>query len=68
MKETVKIGLIGLGGRGYGVLESELMRMTDITIPCVCDLYADRAQKAADLIEERTNGNHGLSQGAGAAH
>ena len=54
MKETVKIGLIGLGGRGYGVLESELMRMTDITIPCVCDLYADRAQKAADLIEEKT--------------
>lgn len=54
MKDNIKIGLVGLGGRGYGVLEAELIRMNDITITCVCDKYADRAQKAADFIEQKT--------------
>lgn len=47
MKDNIQIGLVGLGGRGYGVLEAELMRMTDITITGVCDLYEDRVKKAA---------------------
>ena len=54
MKDNIQIGLVGLGGRGYGVLEAELMRMTDITITGVCDLYEDRVKKAADLIEKKT--------------
>ena len=54
MKDNIQIGLVGLGGRGYGVLEAELMRVTDITITGVCDLYEDRVKKAADLIEKKT--------------
>ena len=50
MKDNIQIGLVGLGGRGYGVLEAELMRMTDITITGVCDLYEDRVKKAADFV------------------
>ena len=54
MKDNIQIGLVGLGGRGYGVLEAELMRMTDITITGVCDLYVDRVKKAADVRAQKT--------------
>jgi glycosyl hydrolase family 109 protein len=54
MKDKIALGLVGLGVRGYGVLESELMHMKDITIIGVCDIYEDRMQKAANLIEEKT--------------
>ena len=54
MKENIRLGTVGLGGRGYAILEGVLMRMANVTIAAVCDKYPDRAKKAADLVEEKT--------------
>ncbi|MHB8963223.1 MAG: Gfo/Idh/MocA family protein [Saccharofermentanales bacterium] len=52
MKEEIRIGIIGLGGRGRSILECILMPMTrmDIVIMAVCDTYEDRAAYASDYI------------------
>jgi len=45
--EKVRLGVIGLGGRGRGLL-SLLTNMDDVYIPAVSDLYEDRMEKAAE--------------------
>lgn len=52
MKSKVKIGLIGLSGRGTGLLEIILLKMEDVEVVAVCDLYEDRLEQAANLIEK----------------
>ncbi|PYI50557.1 Gfo/Idh/MocA family protein [Paenibacillus flagellatus] len=47
---VVKLGVIGLGGRGRGLLET-LLAMDDIEVPAVCDLYEDRLQLGLGLVE-----------------
>ncbi len=55
MNETLKLGVVGLGGRGYGIISLELMRMTEkIEVVAVCDVYEDRNERAAKLIFEKT--------------
>ena len=44
-KSKISIGLIGLGGRGAGLL-SMLLGMDDVEVAAVCDLYEDRAANA----------------------
>lgn len=54
MKEDAgwkNVGLLGLGQRGDGLLRQVLLRMDDIRVTAVCDLYPDRVKKAADQIE-----------------
>lgn len=52
----VKLGIIGLGGRGYGLLELVFLKREDTEFTAVCDIYQDRCEQAADLIE-RTSGS-----------
>ena len=52
--EKVKVAAIGLGARGYGMLEGLLLGMNNIILTAVCDIYADRTQQAADKIESVT--------------
>lgn len=54
--KAVKAGIIGLGGRGIGLLK-QLVKMKDIEILAVCDLYKDRTQDGA-LIVEKSMKNH----------
>ncbi|GBG07513.1 glycosyl hydrolase family 109 [Paenibacillus agaridevorans] len=56
MTSKVKIGLIGLGGRGMGLLEIIIMKMKDVEVVAVCDLHEDRRERAADIIEFGGNG------------
>lgn len=49
MSKKIKIGLIGLGNRGYGLL-SVLVRMDDIMISAVSDSYEDRMLKPIKLM------------------
>ena len=52
MKDKLNIGIIGLGGRGYGLMDGVILHMDDIEIVGVCDIYKDRAQNAADKVEQ----------------
>lgn len=56
MGKKIKIGFIGLGGRGYGLLKDVLLEMhdEDVDITAVCDLYEDRIAAAAELVEKKT--------------
>lgn len=52
--EKLKLGIVGLGQRGYNVTNGELMRMTDdLEIVGVCDSYADRVERMQDLVEQK---------------
>ena len=51
--ERVRIGVIGLGQRGYSITKGVLMRMDDADVTAVCDLYQDRVERALDIINEK---------------
>jgi Predicted dehydrogenases and related proteins len=50
MKDNVKVGMIGLGHRGMGLLEHIILPMDDVEVVAVCDLYEDRIREAADKV------------------
>lgn len=52
MKDKVKLGMIGLGARGMGLLSSIMLQMEDVEVAAVCDLYEDRREEAANRIEK----------------
>lgn len=41
MKEFVNIGVVGLSGRGSGMMR-ELLKCDGVRVPAVCDKYEDR--------------------------
>lgn len=47
----IKLGIVGLGSRGTGLLQ-ELLGMKDVEIAAVSDLYADRVRRAASMVAE----------------
>lgn len=49
----VRIGWIGLGGRGQGLLKMVLDYMPDVDVVGVCDLYEDRTEWGRALVEEK---------------
>lgn len=50
--EKLKVGVIGLGQRGYSLLRDVFIKHDGIVVSAVCDIYEDRVDKAASLIEE----------------
>ena len=55
-KENVKIGVIGISGRGSGML-TELLKCPGVTVPAVCDKYEDRARNGAAIVKKETGGD-----------
>ena len=53
MEKKTRIAVIGLGGRGYHMMRDVLLAFEDVDVPAVCDLYPDRNERAAKLIEEK---------------
>ncbi|MCX6927073.1 MAG: Gfo/Idh/MocA family oxidoreductase [Verrucomicrobia bacterium] len=51
--QPVRLGMIGMGGRG-GSLLGTLLQFPEADVRAVCDLLPDRAQNAAQSIEQRT--------------
>lgn len=51
--KTVKMAVIGLGSRGFGLLKDILLNMSDVEIIGVCDNYADRVERAAGEVQSR---------------
>ena len=50
--KTLQVGVVGLGARGQGLIGPVLLKMEDIQIAAVCDVYPDRVKNAADGIEK----------------
>ena len=51
--EKIKMGFIGLGGRGYALLEMVLEDFPQVEVVAACDSYQDRTDAACKLIEEK---------------
>lgn len=49
--EQIKIGYVGLGGRGSTLLRDIILPQGE-KVTAVCDLYEYRAERAADMIEK----------------
>lgn len=54
MKETIRVGVIGLGHRGFGLMDWVLLSLEGVKVVAVCDLYEERAQAAYDRVVEKT--------------
>ncbi len=54
MNRKLKTGLIGMGNRGISLLRDTLLPMTEdrLEIAAICDVYEDRREKSAKLVEE----------------
>lgn len=50
--EKVRVGIIGLGERGYSMMEKNWLKFHDVEVTAICDLYNDRIEKASCKIEE----------------
>lgn len=51
--EKVKLGVVGLGGRGFGMVGT-FLNVEDCEIVAVCDKYPDRVERAEKLITEKS--------------
>lgn len=49
--EKIRVGMIGFGSRGYGLLKSIVLPRENVVVTAVCDAYPDRAERAADAVE-----------------
>lgn len=49
--EKVRLGMIGLGQRGYGFIKT-ILACDEAEITAVCDLYADRVEKSIERVKE----------------
>ena len=47
--EKLRVGIIGLGCRGYSLMRDVILRMQDVEVTAVCDEYKDRVQAASNL-------------------
>ncbi|MBE6695247.1 MAG: gfo/Idh/MocA family oxidoreductase [Ruminococcaceae bacterium] len=51
--KKIKVGVVGLGGRGSNLTQAILCLFDDIKIEYVCDLYEDRTEKVADAVNSK---------------
>ncbi|MBQ1245758.1 MAG: Gfo/Idh/MocA family oxidoreductase [Clostridia bacterium] len=58
MKNKVKTAVVGLGGRGFGLLDALLVTMDNVEITAVCDLYPDRLQAGVDSVVRAYGEDH----------
>jgi myo-inositol 2-dehydrogenase / D-chiro-inositol 1-dehydrogenase len=49
--ETLKIGLVGCGGRGSGALKNALMADKSIKVTAMADLFPDKIDRSLSLVE-----------------
>lgn len=53
--EKVRFGVIGIGGRGSGMLR-ELISVPGVNVVAVCDKYEDRANHGAEIVKQHQGG------------
>ena len=47
--EKLRVGVIGLGSRGHGLMKEVILQMPMVEVTAVCDAYADRAEEGGRL-------------------
>ena len=50
--KKIKLGFIGLGQRGNGLMRTVLDGFADVEVVAVCDVYADRVEAIAKRVKE----------------
>ena len=50
MKETIKVGYVGLGARGKGMLKKCFAQMADVEITWLCDVYTPYIAEGQELL------------------
>src|SRR3954465_14142836 len=50
--DTLKVGLVGCGGRGSGALKNALLADKNIKVTAMADLFLDKIDRTLDLIEK----------------
>lgn len=54
MSKIFKMGIIGLGCRGYSVCKDVLVKMPhNVKVVALCDKYEDRIERARELLEDK---------------
>lgn len=53
MKEKIKIGYIGVGRRGSGVLRECFSQMKDVEVKTICDLFPERVKLGQEIVQEK---------------
>lgn len=48
-KRSVRVGVVGTGNRGTGLLGA-MLKMPDLAFPALCDINVDRLARAQDLV------------------
>ena len=54
--KKAKIGIIGLGKRGYFMLRDTILELNNVEVVALCDEYEDRIEDAKRLVSEKYNG------------
>ena len=49
--KKIRVGMVGFGGRGTGLLREIILPRENIEVTAVCDLYQDRVENAAAMVE-----------------
>ena len=52
MANKIKIGVIGLGGRGLGLLNDAILPRENVEVIALSDLYQDRMENAAKAVQK----------------
>ena len=52
--EKVRIGFIGLGARGKGLLKDIVLENGKAVVTAVCDIYSDRTAEGVKIVEDKT--------------
>lgn len=53
MKKGIRVGVVGLGARGYGAVR-RLMMVPGVSVTAVCDIRTEYADKAVAAVREKT--------------
>jgi len=60
--KPVRVGFVGVGGRGAGMLRYSL-GIKGVHVPAVCDINAARAGNAANMVARRSEASRDVCQG-----
>ena len=51
--KKIRLGIIGLGGRGYSMFQNNFVNFDEVDFTAFCDTYPDRIERACDKLKEK---------------